>query len=248
MYADASLELASQHLASLGIHHVELWQVEGWCEHLAGGPEGAAETLAMEDLAVFALAAYRSPSTELGPYLSDLDRLGGRVLVTEPPPPDVSVDSFAEDLRPMVERAIANDLLIGVENHVDSSVESIEEMVRFLDLLPSEGVGITLAPTHLYRIGESIPGAIRTLGDRIAFCYARDWRSRTDPHENPADQFVGNGVIDFRSMARALLDVGYDRPLNVFAHGTDSWSVNRRTKALSDAIETLDRAIASVKA
>jgi len=119
-------------------------------------------------------------------------------------------------------------------------------MVEFLDLLPEEGVGITLAPSHLYRTGHSVPAAIRRLGDRVDFFYARDWRPKTDPEDHPEEQFVGGGVLDFHEMVRALMEVGYDRPVNSFAHGTGHWPAEKVTRHLEQGLGNLRAIVAEV--
>lgn len=241
VYEEYSLERVCEELSSIDVDHVELWQVKGWCEHLADGPEAVAETLDRHNLGLYAIAAYYAELDELGQFIPILDRLDGTVLVKEPPDPDVSVETFAEQLRPLVREAADHGVTIGVENHVDSCLESTESMVHFLDHLPDDGVGITLAPSHLYRTGHSISDAIRTLDEQVAFFYARDWGPETDPEEDPADQFVGNGVLDFHEMIRALNDINYDRPINTFAHGTDHWPPEKTTRHLADGIANLER-------
>lgn len=246
VYEEYPLERACEELSSIDVDYLEVWQVADWCEHLEGGPDTVAEVADRYELSVYAIAAYYADLEELSEFVPVLDQLGGSVLVKEPPGPEVSVETFADQLRPVVREAADHGVTIGIENHVDSCLESTDSMVRFLNQLPDEGVGITLAPSHLFRTGHSIPEAIRTIGDQIAFFYARDWKPETDPEENPSDQFVGNGELDFHEMIRALIDVGYDEPINTFAHGTAHWPPERTTRYLGEGIEKLKQITAEV--
>lgn len=246
VYEEYPLEQVCEELSTIDVDHLELWQVKGWCEHLERGPETAAETADRYDMEPYALAAYYADLDELDQFIADLDSLGGSVLVKEPPGPDVNIETFADQLRPIVKTAADHGVTVGVENHVESCLESIESMVRLLDRLPDEGIGITLAPSHLYRTGHSIPEAIRTIGDDVAFFYARDWGPETDPEENPEDQFVGAGELDFHEILRALDDVGYDHPINTFAHGTAHWPAEKTTRHLAEGLENLKRIVNDV--
>lgn len=238
LYGEQSLDRACAEIAGLGLHAVDLWHVRGWCEHLAGGAAAVAATLRRHGLRLEAVSAFGTPLAELQAMLPVVAELGARALVTGSTPPGVSVADFAAQLGPLVSQAAAAGVRIAVENHGQATIDSIASLVELVGLLPAEGLGIALAPIHLWNRGEATADAIRALGDRIALCYLWDWGPSAQRNwKDPSEQLPGSGQIDFAPIVAALRAVRYPRPLCVFAHGPEHWPAERTSRELGLALQ-----------
>ncbi|MBI2202116.1 MAG: sugar phosphate isomerase/epimerase, partial [Armatimonadetes bacterium] len=157
----------------------------GWCDHLnLKNPKvdlaAVQSTLRKHGLDCHAISAYGNPVELVMERLETLKALGGYALVRGSAGPDVSVKSFADSLLPLVKRAEALGVTLAIENHGQAAIDSIDSMVELCRLVPSPGLGIALAPIHLYRRNERTEDAVQALRGRIAFFYAWDWGPSAD--------------------------------------------------------------------
>ena len=237
LYAEQTLDRACAEIASLGIPTVDIWHVRGWCEHLAGGAAAVAATLRRHGLRLEAVSAFNTPLPDVARLLPVLAEVGGYALVTGSTPPSTSVAEFAEAITPLVAQATQLGVCLAIENHGQATVDSIASMVELARRLPEPGLGIALAPIHLWNLGEPTADAVRALGDRIALMYLWDWGpTAVRDWKDPSEQFLGTGRIDYVPIASALRDTGYPRPLCLFAHGPERWAPERTTEALGAAL------------
>ncbi|HEX6971488.1 MAG TPA: sugar phosphate isomerase/epimerase [Limnochordia bacterium] len=237
LYGEQSFGRACREIAGLGLDRVDLWHIPNWCEHLADGPDAVARTLARHGLRLEAISAYGAPAERLGELLPTLRRLGGSALVTGSPRPEVSVADFAESIRPLVARATELGVTLAIENHGNACIDSIASMIELVERLPEPGLGIALAPIHLYNRGESTADALRALKERVAVFYVWDWGPTAVRNwKDPAEQFIGTGKIDYAPIFDALVEIGYSRPLNVFAHGPEHWPPEKTSEHLRAAL------------
>lgn len=238
LYGEQTFERACQEIAGLGLRRVDLWHIPNWCEHLADGMEAVVRTLDRHHLRLEAISAYGASPERLAELLPVLKRLGGSALVIGSGKPDVSVAAFAEAIRPLVEQATALGVTLAIENHGHACIDSIASMVELIERLPESGLGIALAPIHLHNLGESTAGAIQALRLKIAVFYVWDWGPTAVKNwKDPAEQFIGTGKIDYVPIFDALVEVGYRRRLNVFAHGPEHWPPERATEHLRRALQ-----------
>ena len=238
LYGEQTLETACREIAGAGIRYIDLWHVGGWCEHLAGGAEAVRETLDRYGLKLEAISAYRTPYEKVPELFETLKELGGSVLVMGSAPPTMTVKEFAEKIAPLVEQAERIGVTLSIENHGHAVIDSIESMVELVRLFPGPGLGITLAPIHLYRRGESTADAIRSLRGKIGLIYIWDWGKSADVYwKDPSEQFLGSGEIDYGPIFEALVEVEYPRPLNIFAHGPEHLPPAETTKRLRKALD-----------
>lgn len=237
LYGEQPLDRACAEIAGLGIRAVDLWHIPGWCEHLAGDEAAVAATLKRHGLRLEAISGFGTPLGEVGRRLSTLAGLGGHALVMGSTPPTVSVADFAEQIRPAVEQAADLGVRLAIENHGQATIDSISSMVELCERLPGDGLGIALAPIHLWNLGEDTSQAIRQLRDRIALMYLWDWGPTAVRNwKDPQEQFIGTGCIDFAPVVAALRETAYPRPLCVFAHGPEHWPPQRTTAQLGAAL------------
>lgn len=238
LYGEQSLERACREIAGLGLRAVDLWHVRGWCEHLEAGEEGVRQILQRHGLRLEAISAFGAGPEELAELLPVLARLGGHALVTGSTPPTVPVAEFARRIRPLAERAAELGVVLAIENHGQATIDSLDSMVKLCEDLPGGGVGIALAPIHLWNRGEETAAAVRALRGRIGLMYLWDWGPSAQANwKDPQEQFLGTGRIDFGPVAEALRATGYGRPLCVFAHGPEHWPPERASAELDQALQ-----------
>ena len=237
---------ACARIADLGIRHVDVWQVKGWCEHLADGARAAERTLNRHDLKLSAISAFHADPKEMIELLSVLKDLDGSVLIAGSAKPDVGLAEFVESIRPVVERAAALGVTFAVENHGNACVDSTASIVELTEALPGPGLGIALAPPHLFRRGEDTVAAIHQLHNRIAFFYLWDWATSTETRD-ASSQFLGSGEIDYAPIIAAIEGAGLTIPLNLFAHGAEHWPGDKTRESLRNARDYAERLRTSVK-
>ena len=132
----------------------------------------------------------------------------GRMLGGMPPEP--AAKQFAESIRPVLDRADQLDVNVGIECEPGLYLEYIAELRDWIDRLGHPRLGANLDVGHSQVIGESIPDAVKLLGDRIWNLHVEDIPGRKHYHMIP-----GRGTLDWQGLKRALVEIGYDRFLTV---------------------------------
>lgn len=95
---------------------------------------------------------------------------------------------------------------------------------RIFDAVPSPALGLSFDPSHLVWLHvPDIPGVIRAYGDRIVHFDGKD--TEVLPTELARQGILGagwwryrlpgNGDLDWRRIAGALRDIGYDGPISI---------------------------------
>jgi protein FrlC len=132
----------------------------------------------------------------------------GRMLGGMPPEP--AARQFAESIRPILDRADRLNVDVGIECEPGLYLEYVAELREWIDRLGHPRLGANLDVGHSQVIGESIPEAVKLLGDRIWNLHVEDIPGRKHYHLIP-----GQGTLDWPGLKRALMDVGYRRFLTV---------------------------------
>ncbi|UCF16139.1 MAG: sugar phosphate isomerase/epimerase [Phycisphaerales bacterium] len=132
-----------------------------------------------------------------------------------------AVAAFIEKMKPHIEMAAKTGIVIGIENHANSLVESPDSMRWLSELAPSEHIGIALAPYHLPQDPALISGLIRDLGRRLVHFYA--WQHgmgchKKLPKKQELLQLPGRGKLDFEPIVSALKAVDYNGWTEIFMH------------------------------
>lgn len=83
-------------------------------------------------------------------------------------------------------------------------------MLRLIDQVGSEALGMNLDPSHLFPCGEIPQVVIYQLGKRIFHCHFSDNDGVTNVHWRP-----GKGKIDWREVLVALKAVGFDGVVSI---------------------------------
>jgi sugar phosphate isomerase/epimerase len=128
---------------------------------------------------------------------------------------------FIEKMKPHVAVAEDQSITIAIENHANSLVASVDSIRRFAEMIPSNHLGLALAPYHLPQDADLLANLIRHTGPRLAHFYA--WQYGRGCHEPlPKDQELlqmpGRGLLDFRPLIAALADINYQGWTEIFMH------------------------------
>jgi sugar phosphate isomerase/epimerase len=99
---------------------------------------------------------------------------------------------------------------VGIECEPGLYLEYVAELRDWIDRLGHPRLGANLDVGHSQVIGESIPEAVKLLGDRIWNLHVEDIPGRKHYHLIP-----GQGTLDWQGLKRALVDINYARFLTV---------------------------------
>ncbi|MEA3225020.1 MAG: sugar phosphate isomerase/epimerase [Planctomycetota bacterium] len=132
-----------------------------------------------------------------------------------------AVVEFIEKMKPHIEAAAKAGIVVGVENHANSLIESPDSIRWLAEFAPSEHIGIALAPYHLPQNPALISGLIKDLGRRLVHFYA--WQHgmgchKKLPKEQELLQLPGRGKLDFAPIVSALKGARYGGWIEVFMH------------------------------
>ena len=126
-------------------------------------------------------------------------------------PPDKAAWQLAASLRPILDRADALGVNVGVECEPGLFLEYVSELREWIDRLEHPRFGANLDIGHSVVMGESIPVVVELLRGRIWNLHVEDLPGRKHYHMIPGE---GTGV-DWAALRDALRDVRYDRFLTV---------------------------------
>src|SRR5207247_3498485 len=126
-------------------------------------------------------------------------------------PPDKAAQQFAESIKPILDRAEALGIDIGIESEPGLFIEWAKELREWIDRLGSPRFGANLDIGHSVVMGETIPDAIQTLAGRIWNLHVEDLPGRKHYHMIPGE---GTGM-DWAKLRDSLLGIAYDRFLTV---------------------------------
>jgi len=126
-------------------------------------------------------------------------------------PPDKAAAQFAESIRPVLDRADALGVNVGIECEPGLYLEYVAELRDWIDRLGHPRFGANLDIGHSVVIGEEIPQVVELLRGRIWNLHVEDLPGRKHYHMIPGE---GTGV-DWAALKGALRNVRYDRFLTV---------------------------------
>ncbi len=138
--------------------------------------------------------------------------LGAPCITTEPGGPlegrtwNECLKLFVEMLKPVVEHAEKEGVLLLVEPEPDLLIETADQYLEFAQHFTSPYLGLNFDIGHSYCVSDDPAATVRRLGPLIRHVHLEDIAAtRVHHHLIP-----GEGVIDFASTLTALKDVGYD--------------------------------------
>jgi len=210
LFAGYDLETAMRCISWAGYDGVELSAIKGMCEHLeldryksqVGDIRNLAEKyeldlLAMEEagldeerlvLAFEAAAELGIPVVNVGP--------GGKM------GSDEDFRRQTELLQRMGEKAAAFGVVLCAKAHVRQSIHDTPTTLKAMEAIPSQGFGVDMDPSHIYRAGGGSPGP-------------------------PEDQACGRGGIDLFGYLRVLHEADIDVAVDLEVIGAGEYELPR---------------------
>jgi protein FrlC len=125
-------------------------------------------------------------------------------------PPDKAAIQFAESIKPILDRAEAMGIDVGIECEPGLFLEYVAELREWIDRLGHPRFGTNLDIGHSVVIGESIADAVHLLAGRIWNLHVEDLPGRKHYHMIP-----GEGTFDWQTLKKSLQEIKYDRFLTV---------------------------------
>jgi len=140
--------------------------------------------------------------------------------------PAKAADQFKTEILPILDHANANGVDVGIECEPGLFLEWTEELRQWIDQLCHPRLGANLDIGHSQVLGESIPGAVRLLAERIWNLHVEDIPGRKHYHMIP-----GEGTLDWVGLRDALWDIKYDRfaTVELYTHTEDPHGAARRS-------------------
>jgi len=215
-----------------GAEHIDIWP-ERHANHREQIAEmGLARFAAMlrrHRIKLGALTHYDLGPYALAPEMRVAEQLGGSLIVCGAAGPSklrgrplkAAVTEFIEKMKPHVATAERRGVVIGIENHANSLIESLDSIRWLAELAPSGHIGIALAPYHLAQDAEQIARLIADLGDGLVHFYAWQYGKGCHqklPKQEELLQMPGRGALDFVPLVSALKRIGYRGWTEVFMH------------------------------
>jgi len=138
--------------------------------------------------------------------------LGAPCITTEPGGPlegrpwGECLKLFVEMLKPVVEHAEKEGVLLLVEPEPDLLIETADQYLEFASKISSPFLGLNFDIGHSYCVKDDPADTVRRLGKLIRHVHLEDIApTRVHHHLIP-----GEGVIDFAATLKALQEIGYD--------------------------------------
>jgi sugar phosphate isomerase/epimerase len=124
--------------------------------------------------------------------------------------PDKAAKQFAESIKPVLDKADAVGVDVGMELEPGLFLEYVAELANWIQRLQHPRFGANLDIGHSVVIGEDIGVAVRSLAGRIWNMHVEDLPGRKHYHMIP-----GEGNFDWVELRAALREISYDRFLTV---------------------------------
>jgi protein FrlC len=141
-------------------------------------------------------------------------------------PPEAAARQFAESIKPILERADALGIDVGIECEPGLFIEWAAELRQWIDRLGHPRLGANLDVGHSQVLGEDIPQTVALLRGRIWNLHVEDIPGRKHYHLIP-----GEGTMDWAALVAALRPINYGRFMTVelYTHTADPKTAARRS-------------------
>ncbi len=225
LFAAQDLAGALERVAWCGFQEVELAAIPGMCEHVSPDSDPAVVREQVEQAGLRAVAmeaAMDLSNAQNWPrFLAVLRfaaQLGVEVVNTggggksDDGESERRVHGSITELAPQAEDL---GVRIGVKAHVNQAIYNTKSALRALDALPPAGWGINYDASHLFRVGDDMVEAARTLSPRVASVHIRDTLEPVIPIGPPHTQIPGRGSIDLAGVLREFASAGYAGPIDL---------------------------------
>ncbi len=223
-----------QRVADFGLRVCQLssWNQELWTDEAAGRVRGESERLKVRIAGLWAgwpgpkvwdflkgpstlglvPAAYRKERVEALKRAGEFARrLGVPAVITHLGfiPENPSVPAFAEVADAV--REVAEHLWkLGLEFWFETGQETPVTMLRLIERVGPEGLGVNLDPANLILYGKGNPiDALDVFGRHVRNIHAKDGMYPTDPMKLGRELKVGQGRVRFPEFVKRLKEIGF---------------------------------------
>ena len=232
MYGRLKLAEVVREVPRAGAEHIDIWP-ERHANHReqmeAMGHEKFAALLKRHGVKLGMLTRYDLGPLGLRKELPVAKRFGVSILISGAHGPKglrgadlkAAVAKFVEQMKPHVAAAEAHGVVIGIENHANSLIQSPDSMKWLAELSASRAIGVALAPYHLPQDAGALARLIAALGPKLVHFYA--WQHgkgcmKKLPKDQELLQMPGRGPLDFAPIVAALRKIRYRGWTSVFMH------------------------------
>lgn len=232
LYGTLKLEVILPEVHKCDSEYIDVWPLRHGDQREqieAMGHERFAELLKKNNVKLGMSTRYDLGPFGLGDEMKFLHKFGGRVLISGSHGPKnvtgseakSAVKEFIEKMKPHAAAAEELGLVIGIENHANALVASVDSLRYFAEFTTSPSLGIALAPYHLPQDEKLLAQLIEDLGPSLVHFYA--WQHGQGcmeplPKEQELEQLPGRGTLDFVPLLAALKKINYRGWTEIFMH------------------------------
>ncbi len=143
----------------------------------------------------------------------------GRLSTLFPAPREWMAEWFIAAMRELGDYAGDHGIRLLVENIPFTFIPKAEDLLETLDAIGDTRIGIIYDVANGHFAGEDPAQALRLVRDRLGLVHLSDTTQTTFRHDP-----VGAGDVDFKAVALALVDLGYDgySMMEIISTGPDS--------------------------
>ncbi|MDP6040623.1 MAG: sugar phosphate isomerase/epimerase family protein [Candidatus Latescibacteria bacterium] len=239
--------------ADIGFHAIELACREphlGY-EIALRNSEGIAEQIRQAGLAVSALSLFSNLTEQAG--LRNQVKMAGKFIALAPlfdtklikmtPGPPASLDAeekhwqcLADSVNELVPMARDAGVKLAFETHMRQLTDTLSSTERFLEMTPSDCVGLTVDFSNLSFAGEKMPQVVALLKDRMYHTHIKN--GYIDSEGGWDFRSLDTGLTDYSMVLPLLMDTGYNGYLSIECVGqeakTDPAQTAQRDLAILD--------------
>lgn len=214
---------AAEAIRMCGYDGVEISAIKGMCEHLNLENYKAQKSEIEEVLKNTGLELLAAEVASLDPERLELAfraaaDLGIPIINVGPGGKMQDEASFQETvnlLKKMAERAADYGVTLCCKAHVGASIYNTETTLRAMEAIDHPAFGVDMDPSHVYRAGENPEEALPKVLSRTRHIHVRDCKGRGPSPGEPQLQACGRGDINLFLYFKAMVDGGYNGPVNL---------------------------------
>jgi sugar phosphate isomerase/epimerase len=243
LFVGDDLETAFQHIAWAGYDGVEISAIKGHCENLVldNWKDQVDDINRMSSdygLKLLSMEAALLDEDRLQMAFEAAQALGIPLVNVGPGGKSGDEGDFERQtvrIAKMADRAIGYGVTLCVKAHVGQCIYNTPTTLRAMEKIQSEGFGIDMDPSHLYRAGENPEEALPPVLSRTRHIHIRDCKGRGPGPGKPEDQACGRGDIDLVAYCKALVEGGYSGPVCLEVIGAEGYSVSQKATIAAES-------------
>lgn len=235
MYGDLPLAEILPEVKKGGATGIELWPKKHGTQREemdALGHEKVSSMLKEHGLTFGGTTRYDLGPFKLTEEFPIVKKMGGTFIVTggagdykvTPEQLKINVHEFVEKMKPHAARAAENGVTIAIENHINNLIDTPDSVLWLADAIREiSGIGIALAPYHLPQEIPVLTSLITHCDKKLTLFYA--WEHgmgcmKPMPKDEEIQQLPGRGPLDWKPLLKALKEIHFNGPTEIFMHHT----------------------------